>query len=100
MPYDAEITDKNNSGQEVNVDGHPNLFPYIGMELNSLNDVKEFYTSFAKKEGFEIRARTSKENFYILMCSSEGRHTSKSANEEENNVCLGKIKKKVLNFKN
>jgi hypothetical protein len=40
---------------ETNVGDHPNLHPCIGIEFNTFNPVKEFYTSFAKKEGFGIR---------------------------------------------
>ncbi|KAJ1384735.1 FAR1 DNA-binding domain [Sesbania bispinosa] len=79
---------------EATIDEQPNLCPSIGMEFDSLEDVKELYTSFAKKTGFGIRTRSTKENFCILVCSNEGKHIVKNGGEEECTVCMGKTKKK------
>ena len=58
--------------------------PYVGMQFDSLDGVKTFYKRFAKKEGFEIRVRTSKrpprsDNIIsrIYVCCSEGQHKRK-----------------------
>ena len=99
MPNDLETPLENISSNEANVDEHLVLYPCIGMEFDSLTDVKEFYTSFAKKEGFGVRTRSTKENFCILVCSNEGKHIVKSGNEEEYDVCIGKTKKKCLTLR-
>ncbi|XP_024636596.2 protein FAR1-RELATED SEQUENCE 5-like [Medicago truncatula] len=93
MSNGLETPSKVISSHETNDGDHPNLHPRIGMEFNNINDVKEFYISFAKKEGFGIRTRTTKENFCTLVCSNEGKHTTKSSNEDEYNVSMGTKKK-------
>ncbi|GAU46108.1 hypothetical protein TSUD_95800 [Trifolium subterraneum] len=70
------------------------MLPSAGMEFDSLEDVKKFYTSFAKKEGFGVRVRSTKQNFCMLVCSNEGKHIAKSENDEESNVCIGKKERK------
>ncbi|PNX75333.1 protein FAR1-related sequence 5-like, partial [Trifolium pratense] len=52
------------------------------MEFASIADVKEFYTSFAKKEGFGVRVRSTKQNFCMFVCANEGTHIVKGENEE------------------
>jgi len=93
MSNGLETPSKVISSHETNDGDDPNLHPRIGMEFNTINDVKEFYISFAKKEGFGIRTRTTKENFCTLVCSNEGKHTTKISNEEECNVSMGTKKK-------
>ncbi|GAU35340.1 hypothetical protein TSUD_337320 [Trifolium subterraneum] len=86
---------------EAKVDENLDACPSAGMEFDSLEDVKKFYTSFAKKEGFGVRVRSTKQNFCMLVCSNEGKHIAKSENDEESYVCIErKRKEKVFNLKN
>ncbi|CAJ2665909.1 unnamed protein product [Trifolium pratense] len=91
---DVETTLENSKSNEAKVEEHLDACPTAGMEFNSLEDVKEFYTSFAKKEGFGVRIRSTKQNFCILVCANEGKHIARSENDEESNVCIGKNKKR------
>ncbi|GAU46806.1 hypothetical protein TSUD_190630 [Trifolium subterraneum] len=91
---DFETNLENFKSNEATVDEHLDACPSAGMEFESLEDVKKFYTSFAKKEGFGVRVRSTKQNFCMLVCSNEGKHIAKSENDEESNVCIGKKKKK------
>jgi len=62
------------------------------MEFDSLDNVKEIYTSLTKKEGFGVRIRCTKENFWMLVHSNEGKHMVKRENGEEDNVCIERKK--------
>lgn len=77
-----------------NVNEHHDLYPRIGLEFDSLDDVKKFYKAFAKKEGFGFRIRSSKPNSCILVCSNEGQHVSKSNDAEESNATMKKVRKR------
>jgi len=81
MSNGLETPSKVISSHETNDGDHPNLHPRIGTEFNTIKDVKEFCISFAKKEGFGIRTRTTKEIFCTLVCSNEGKHTTKSSKQ-------------------
>ncbi|KAF1864300.1 hypothetical protein Lal_00029458 [Lupinus albus] len=65
-----------------------NIESCIGMEFDSIENVREFYNFFAKNKGFGVRVRSTKPKRAILVCCSEGQHKVKSgANEEaEDNV--------------
>ena len=60
--------------------------PYVGMQFDSLDDVKTFYKKIAKKEGFGIRISMSKKaprsddiTSRIYVCCSEGQRKTKNA---------------------
>jgi hypothetical protein len=91
---DLETNLGNSKSNETNVEEYHNVCPTVGMEFDSLEDVKEFYTSFAKKEGFGVRIRSTKPNFCILVCSNAGKHIVKSESGEGSNVCIRKNKKR------
>ncbi|KAG5020486.1 hypothetical protein JHK87_016341 [Glycine soja] len=61
MPMDTPISfeevmpgDASNDAEEMNIQ------PCLGLEFESLEKVREFYNSFAKKNGFGIRIQSSK----------------------------------------
>ncbi|KAL6501856.1 hypothetical protein OROGR_026989 [Orobanche gracilis] len=89
-----ETSIENASPNALTVNEHRGLHPHIGLEFESLDEVKNFYKAFAKKEGFGIRIRSSKNNLCILVCSNAGQHVSKSNDNEERSMKLGKVRKR------
>ncbi|KAK7282384.1 hypothetical protein RIF29_11092 [Crotalaria pallida] len=82
-----------------NDDEDSNIKPCIGMEFECIEKVKEFYNSFAKKNGFGVRVRSSKPKITVLVCCNEGQRKEKScANEEtvDNNATQMKRKCSTL----
>ena len=53
------------------------------MEFDSHDNVEEFYTLFAKKEGFGARIRWTKEKICMLVYSNEGIHIVKTENGKD-----------------
>lgn len=83
---DHEIVDDVSNDLEPNSENskspEANICPIVDLEFDSIADVKEFYTSFAKKEGFRVRVRSTKQIFCMLVCANEGTHIVKGENEE------------------
>lgn len=83
---DHEIVDDVSNDLEPNSENskspEANICPIVDMEFDSIADVKEFYTSFAKKEGFGVRVRSTKQSFCMFVCANEGTHIVKGENEE------------------
>ncbi|KAK7290512.1 hypothetical protein RIF29_04986 [Crotalaria pallida] len=82
-----------------NDDEDSNIKPCAGMEFECIEKVKEFYNSFAKKNGFGVRVRSSKPKITVLVCCNEGQRKEKScANEEtvDNNATQMKRKCSTL----
>ncbi|AES59479.2 FAR1 DNA-binding domain protein [Medicago truncatula] len=83
---DHEIVDDVSNDLEPNSENskssEANICPIVDMEFDSIADVKEFYTSFAKKEGFGVRVRSTKQKFCLFECANEGTHIVKGENEE------------------
>ncbi|WJX82272.1 hypothetical protein P8452_65054 [Trifolium repens] len=80
------VEDGRSSENLSDVHEQQNIYPYIGLEFDSLEEVKNFYTSFAKNEGFGIRTRSTKTNLCILVCSNAGLLVSGNNNEESNTI--------------
>ncbi|RHN72567.1 hypothetical protein MtrunA17_Chr2g0289081 [Medicago truncatula] len=74
---DLEPNLENSNSHETNT-----ICPIVDMEFDSIEDVKEFYTSFAKKEGFGVSIRFTKQNICMLVCTNEGKHLVRNENEE------------------
>jgi hypothetical protein len=58
---DDNALDSANVGEELNSK------PCLGMEFKSIEEVKEFYNSFAKNMGFGVRVRSTKPKRAILV---------------------------------
>jgi hypothetical protein len=69
--------DSPKNGEELNIE------PCIGMEFKSMEEVREFYNSFAKKMGFGVRVRSTKPKRAILVCCNEGHRIVKSSINKE-----------------
>ncbi|KAG5105775.1 hypothetical protein JHK82_042745 [Glycine max] len=90
MPMDTPIPygevmpgDTSNDAEELNIQ------PCLGLEFESLEKVREFYNSFAKKNGFGIRIRSSKPKMTVLVCCCEGQHKVKGLVDKDthDNIC-------------
>jgi hypothetical protein len=81
-----EINSENVAQQDPNVIEHRKKNPHIGLEFDSLEDVKNFYKAFAKEEGFGVRTRSSKPNLCILVCSNAGQRTTDNNKNGESNT--------------
>jgi hypothetical protein len=81
-----EINSENVAQQDPNVIEHCKKNPHIGLEFDSLEDVKNFYKAFAKEEGFGVRTRSSKPNLCILVCSNAGQRTTDNNKNGESNT--------------
>ena len=99
MPMDTPIPygevmpgDTSNDAEELNIQ------PCLGLEFESLEKVREFYNSFAKKNGFEIQIWSIKPNMIVLVCCCEGQHKVKSLVEKDtnDNICQSKRKCSTL----
>jgi len=64
-----------------------NICPIVDIDFDSIEDVKEFCTSFAKKQGFGVRIRSPKQNICTLVCANEGKH-----------LVRNEMRKRVLEF--
>jgi hypothetical protein len=53
------------------------------MEFKTIEKVREFYNSFAKRLGFGVRIRSTKPKKAILVCCNEGQHMVKSYKNKE-----------------
>ena len=93
MPMDTPIPygevmpgDTSNDAEELNIQ------PCLGLEFESLEKVREFYNSFAKKNGFGIRIQSSKPKMVFLIFFCEGQHKVKSLVDKDthDNICQSK----------
>jgi hypothetical protein len=91
---DLEAPVENASPIKANVQEPSNICPCVGMEFHSLKDVKEFYKSFAKKEGFGIHTRSTKQTLCILVCSKQGEHVVQNSDGEDCDASVGMTLKK------
>ncbi|XP_057435267.1 protein FAR1-RELATED SEQUENCE 5-like [Lotus japonicus] len=64
------------------------------MEFESIEKVREFYNSFAKKNGFGVRVRSSKPKRAVLVCCNEGQHKVKISRTEEIQDSTNQTKRK------
>lgn len=85
--------ERRNPEHDLDVHEHQNIDPCIDMEFDSLDDVKNLYTSFAKKEGFGIRTRSTKTNLCIFVCSNAGQHVDSNDKEESNTITVKRKKR-------
>ncbi|XP_057444618.1 protein FAR1-RELATED SEQUENCE 5-like [Lotus japonicus] len=76
------------------IGGELNSKPEIGMEFESIEKVREFYNSFAKKNGFGVRVRSSKPKRAVLVCCNEGQHKVKISRTEEIQDSTNQTKRK------
>ncbi|KAH1203430.1 Protein FAR1-RELATED SEQUENCE 5 [Glycine max] len=63
--------------------------PCLGLEFESLEKVREFYNSFANRNGFGIWIRSSKPKMVVLVYCCEGQHKVKSLVDKDthDNIC-------------
>ena len=93
MPMDTPIPygevmpgDTSNDAEELNIQ------PCLGLEFESLEKVREFYNSFANRNGFGIWIRSSKPKMVVLVYCCEGQHKVKSLVDKDthDNICQSK----------
>src|ERR1044072_954063 len=68
--------------------------PSIGMEFKTVEMVRDFYNSFAKKRGYAVRIRSTKPKRAVLVCYKEGRYNGKSCGNEDVHDIIGQRKRK------
>ncbi|KAI5402382.1 protein FAR1-RELATED SEQUENCE 5 [Lathyrus oleraceus] len=90
---DENVSNIFSHNDHIAIEPH-NTYPYVGLEFDSLEDVKNFYREFAKKEGFGIRTRSSKHNSCILVCSNVGKHIINNICNEESIAIKSKREKR------
>ncbi|KAJ1403396.1 FAR1 DNA-binding domain, partial [Sesbania bispinosa] len=93
---DGDTTDSSNKNipYASNIDKELNTEPCVGMTFESIEKVREFYNSFAKKMGFGVRVRSTKPKRAVLVCCNEGQHKVKSSGNEEIQDGTSQTKKK------
>ena len=89
---EENILDASNIGEELNIQ------PYIGMEFESIEKIREFYIAFAKMKGFGICVHSSKPKRAIFVCCNDGQHKVKSSVSEEIEDGKSQTKRKCLTF--
>ncbi|XP_045792032.1 protein FAR1-RELATED SEQUENCE 5-like [Trifolium pratense] len=95
MSVEVEISHENiSTGSYPNVNEELNSEPYIGMEFKTVEKVREFYNSFAKRLGFGVRVRSTKPKRAILVCCNEGQHMMKSSRNKEIQYDTNQAKRK------
>jgi hypothetical protein len=69
--------------------------PELGMTFDTENDVREYYTNYAKVKGFSVTRRSSNKNdngevkYFTLCCSRHGKTESNSNNMVKPNPTAG-----------
>lgn len=79
----VEISEEDILAAAPNVGEELNSEPCKGMEFKSVEKVREFYNSFAKRMGFGVRVRSTKPKRAVFVCCNEGHHIVKSSINKE-----------------
>jgi hypothetical protein len=82
----VDVEDLNHVADDENGESDELIEPKIGMQFETVDDLYEFYRSYAKRIGFPVRKRSSRRNeegevrTVMLSCSRQGTHVNNSQN--------------------
>ena len=99
MSKDTEIHREKNLLSATNVGSELDITSHIGMEFESIEKIREFYTAFAKKRGFGICVHSSKTKSTMFVCCNEGQHKVKGSKNEEVEDNKSQTKKNCSTFR-